>query len=87
MSLNIAYEALIALLSTFTEERKLAIQKITELIVKLELSTETMDIILTNIILEISEKQISEDSGIRLSKSFDDFNLIFDKSKNKKQNN
>lgn len=61
--MNLAYEALGALLASLTLERRSYVNSVAEALVKLRLSQESSDAILGALIIEAAEVQFVEDGG------------------------
>lgn len=61
--MSLAYEALGALLSSLTAERRAHVNGVAEALVKLRLSQESSDAILGALIIEAAEVQFIEEGG------------------------
>lgn len=84
--MNTSIDALAAILSSLTANRRASIQAVTEALVKLRLPRETIDTILSVVILESAEVQFVEEGGAsppQRESTVDIFRPIFEKKKPK----
>lgn len=84
--MSLQYEAMGAILSSLSLEKRATIKEITTLLLKLQLSQDSVDVILAALILEVAEKQFVDDGGAippERDSSVDAMKPLFDKKTTK----